>query len=100
MRMPMVGVLVAMIALVPAIAAAQTSGTGSSGAGSSGSGTSSKTPSTAPGAGTSSGSSTSTPSASPSGSSAKDLSQYMTQADCERGGGMWEAASKKCSAKK
>jgi hypothetical protein len=24
----------------------------------------------------------------------------MTQADCERGGGMWEAASKKCSAKK
>jgi hypothetical protein len=101
MQKLVMALLVGSIALAPAIAAAQTSSgskPGSSGS-SSTSGTAGSTgassgggTATTPGA---SGGSSTTPSASPSGSSS-DLSQYMTKADCEKAGGMWQVASNKC----
>jgi hypothetical protein len=86
--------LIGIIALAPAIAAAQTAGTGGGKTGGS-----SSTSSGASGGTTSSGGSSSTPAASPSGRSA-DLSKAMTKAECEKAGGMWQAADKKCEKKK
>lgn len=104
----MLTLLVAIIALAPAIAAAQTGSSGSGTPGSSGSSTPSGT-SGGTGSGTSSGSGTTTtpgasggtstpPSASPSGTSS-DFSQYTTNADCEKAGGMWQTATSKCEKK-
>lgn len=98
----MLTLLVAIIALAPAIAAAQTGSSGSGTPGSSGSSTPSGT-SGGTGSGTSSGSGTTptpgtAPSASPSGTSS-DFSQYTTNADCEKAGGMWQTATSKCEKK-
>jgi hypothetical protein len=107
--------LVGIIALAPAIAAAQSgsggspggSGAGSPGASGSGSGTSgsgaSGSGNTAPGGSGSPSDAPSTspstaPSASPSGTSG-DFAQYTSQVDCEQAGGMWHAASSKCEKK-
>jgi hypothetical protein len=105
----LVSLVVGIMILTPALVAAGTGSTGSgsgatsgsgstpsgtSGATGSGSGTSSGTPS--------SGSGTSSPSASPSpssGSTSGDFSQYLTQADCEKAGGMWQASANKCAKK-
>jgi hypothetical protein len=111
MQKLMLGFLVGIIALAPALAAAQ-SGSGGSGASSSGAGSSSpgaagsgSSSGAGSGSGTSSGgattgssaggSSTTSPSASPSG----DFAQYTTQADCEKAGGLWQFASNKCEKK-
>lgn len=93
MQKLMVTLLVGIIALAPAIAAAQTSSGG--GSSSSGSSTPSGTKGSTGGGSTSSGSGT-TPSASPSGT---DMSKYTTKADCEKAGGKWQASSKMCMKK-
>jgi hypothetical protein len=104
MKKLVLALLIGTVALAPAFAAAQTgSGSGGSGtpgtsnpsgSGSSGSGSTGTMPSTkTPG---SSGSGSSAPSASPSGT---DLSAFKTQADCEKAGGMWSAATSKCAKK-
>jgi hypothetical protein len=102
MQKVMLVLLVAIIALAPAFAAAQTSPSGSdpksgsspsSPPSSSGSGTT-----TSPGAtGGSSSGSPSSPSASPSGAS--DFSKITSKADCDRVGGMWLASLNKCEKK-
>jgi hypothetical protein len=92
MRKLMLASLVGIIALTPAIAAAQTTGSGSK-AGSSGT----TTPSTKSG-GTTSGGSSSAPAASPSGG-AKDMSKIKTKAECDKAGGMWQASASKCEKK-
>ena len=93
MQKLMLALLIGIIALAPAIAAAQT---GSSGGGKPGS---SSTPAGQSGGTTSSGGSSSSPAASPSGSSS-DLSKVTTKAECEKAGGMWQAAANKCEKKK
>jgi hypothetical protein len=93
MQKLMLTLLIGIIALAPAIAAAQT---GASGGGKSGSSTTSSEKS---GGTTSSGGSSSSPAASPSGSSS-DLSKVATKAECEKAGGMWQAAANKCEKKK
>ena len=93
MQKLMLALLIGIIALAPAIAAAQT---GSSGGGKPGSSTTSSGKS---GGTTSSGGSSSSPAASPSGSSS-DLSKATTKAECEKAGGMWQAAANKCDKKK
>jgi hypothetical protein len=109
MQKLMLTLLVGIIALAPAIAAAQTGGgTGSPGSGSStpsgttgGSGSGLSTPgsSSTPGSGsTTAPGSSSSPSASPSGTGS-DLSKITSRADCERAGGMWSAATNKCDRK-
>ena len=95
MQKLMVTLLVGIIALAPAIAAAQSStGSGSSGSSSSGS----STPSTSKGTTGSGSTSSGAPAASPSGSMA-DMSKYTTKADCEKAGGKWQASSKMCMKK-
>jgi hypothetical protein len=95
-----VALLVAVVALVPALAFAQAGGGTQapsspskpaekpSGAGSPGMGQG-----TTPGA-----SGSSSPSASPPGTS--DLSQFLTKADCEKAGGMWTESTKTCAKKR
>lgn len=106
MQKLMLTLLVAIVALAPAFAAAQTgsgSTPGSSGSspsgttgGSSGSGTTgSGGATTAPGA---SGRSSGSPSASPSGT-VSDFSKYTTKATCEKAGGMWQVTQNKCEKK-
>ena len=85
--------LIGIIALAPAIAAAQT---GSSVGGKPGSSTTSSGKS---GGTTSSGGSSSSPAANPSGSSS-DLAKVTTKAECEKADGMWQAAANKCDKKK
>jgi hypothetical protein len=98
MQKLMVTLLVGIIALAPAIAAAQSS----SGSGSTGSSSSGSTPSGTSGSSGSgstsvgSGSSTGSPSASPK---AGDMSKYTTKTDCEKAGGKWQASSKMCMKK-
>jgi hypothetical protein len=95
MRKLMLSFLVGIVALAPMIAAAQT---GSSGSGTSGSGSSAPAEKPAPAPPAGSGGSSSSPSASPSAAPI-DFSQYTTQADCEKAGGMWQSASSKCEKK-
>ena len=95
-------VLIGIICFAPALVAAQaTSGgtTTGAGAGSKGGATSSGSSTGSSGSGSmstppSSGSSTS-PSASPS-----SLSKIDNQADCVKAGGVWQASTKMCEAKK
>jgi hypothetical protein len=106
MQKLMFALLIGIIALTPAIVAAQTgggstgapSGSSSSPSGTSGSPSTSAPSSggatTAPGAGGSA-----SPSASPSGSSMKDFTKFHTKADCEKAGGMWQTASSSCTGK-
>jgi len=93
MQKLMLALLIGTIALAPAIAAAQTGGSGAGKPGTS------STPSGKSGGTTSSGGSSSAPAASPSGS-AKDLSKITTKAECDKAGGMWQAAATKCEKKK
>ncbi|HEU4368575.1 MAG TPA: hypothetical protein VFV05_10165 [Methylomirabilota bacterium] len=89
----MLALLIGIIALTPAIAAAQTGASGSGKPGTS-------TPSAEkPGSTTPSGGSSSSPAASPSGSPSSDLSKISTKAECEKAGGMWQAAANKCEKK-
>lgn len=103
--------LLGIMFFTPALVAAQTSGSGTGAA----SGSGSSTPSGSTGStgsssgsmpsgssGSTSGSGVTSPSASPTPSSSPasgDFSQYTTKADCEKAGGMWQAASNKCAKK-
>ena len=101
-------VSIGMVALAPAIAAAQTGG--ASGSGTTGAGGSSSAPGSTGSSGTGSGS-TSTPSTGPSTSpsaspssggatTGKSLSTITNQADCDKAGGDWQASTSVCQAKK
>lgn len=93
MQKLVLALLIGALALTPAIAAAQTSGSGAGKPGSS------SMPSGKSGGTTSSGGGSSAPAASPSGSST-DLSKITTKAGCEKAGGMWQATASKCEKKK
>jgi hypothetical protein len=100
MKKLMVVFLVAVVAMVPALALAQTGG-GATGGQKPGMSTPSEKPggTSAPstGQGTKPGGSESSPSASPPGG---DMSKHQTKAACEKAGGMWSESTKACSAKK
>jgi hypothetical protein len=88
--------LVVVIGLAPSLASAQAT-PGEAG---------SSDKSGASGAPSPSGGSTTAPSAAPSASpatggsgSSADLSQYKTEADCEKNGGQWQTSTSTCAAK-
>ena len=91
-----VALLIGVLALVPALAVAQTGG----GAG----GTQAPSSPEKPGGKAPSGSAPSTGSGAPSGSSpsasppgASDMSKILSKADCDKAGGMWTESTKTCA---